>query len=82
MEYKIIAIKISNRVKNANEVQQVLTDNGCLIKVRLGLHDVPSDACSAEGLIILEIVSSEQEMNIFVETLNSIIGVDAKSIIL
>ena len=39
----IIGIKINDRIKEAGKVQQVLTDYGCSIKTRLGLHEVTDD---------------------------------------
>lgn len=53
--HTILGIKITDRIKEAGEVQRVLTQYGCSIKTRLGLHEVSSDYCSSSGLIILEL---------------------------
>ena len=37
--YQIMAIRIYDRDKSAVEVQRVLTEYGCSILTRLGLHD-------------------------------------------
>jgi len=50
--YYIIGIRLDNRVDNAVKFQEVLTENGCKIKARLGLHEVSEDACSRDGIII------------------------------
>lgn len=55
MDYTLIIIKVDSRENNAVKVQDILTRYGCAIKVRLGLHDIPSNACSSTGLIILEV---------------------------
>lgn len=59
MTYNLVAIKIDARENCATSVQGILTRYGCNIKVRLGLHDLPADACSSSGLIILEVVGDE-----------------------
>jgi len=51
----VLGIRIEDRVKEAGEVQKVLTKFGCSIKTRLGLHEVSNDFCSSSGLILLEL---------------------------
>ena len=50
----IVAILQENRVETAPKVQDVLTEYGCHIRVRLGLHDAALDACTNTGLILLQ----------------------------
>lgn len=57
----ILGIRIEDRVKEAGEVQKVLTQFGCSIKTRLGLHEVSSDLCSSSGLILLELTGLKEE---------------------
>ena len=58
MSKAIIGIQIDNRFDEVAEVQRVLTDNGCIIKTRLGLHQQPEnqDLCTEKGLILLELI--------------------------
>ncbi len=56
----VIGIRIKNREENASELQKVLTECGCYIKTRLGLHDGDGQTCSPSGLILLEIVGDEK----------------------
>jgi len=51
--YYVIGVRMDNRVANAASFQQVLTENGCKIKARLGLHEASADACGTDGMIIL-----------------------------
>ena len=39
-EHIILGIHITDRLKNAVDVQKVFTEYGCNIKTRVGLHDV------------------------------------------
>ena len=82
MDYKLVAIKMENRQKTAVEVQDILTENGCLIKVRLGLHDIGSEVCSASGLILLQVSPSDPQVEEMLKQLNSIDEVSAKDMVI
>lgn len=78
MVYNVMAVVVSYRSKNSSEIQKVFTKFGCLIKVRLGLHEA-GDVCSEEGLIILQLAGEKAEIEEFREELNAIEGIRAKS---
>lgn len=78
MEFKIIGIKVENRNEAAILVQNALTEYGCYIKVRLGLHDVGDNSCSQDGLILLELIAENNIIDNFLKKLNSIPGTTAK----
>ncbi len=82
MEYNIVAIKIEKRENSAVKVQNILTEYGCIIKVRLGLHDVPSDICTSSGLVMLEVVKGDKAIPDLLEELNKVDGVTAKRLII
>lgn len=56
----IFGIRLDNRTQTAIDFQKVLTDYGCSIKTRLGLHDVTDNMCAPNGLILLEIINDEE----------------------
>ena len=61
----IMGLKIDHRHEDASKIQKVLTDNGCIIKTRLGLHKATDDrsVCNEDGLILLEfILDAEKEV--------------------
>lgn len=74
----ILGIKINDRVKEAGSVQRVLTDYGCSIKTRLGLHEVTNDHCSTSGLIILELTGTQRDQEKLREELGNIQGITLK----
>lgn len=78
--YYIIGLRLDNRIDNAARLQEVLTHNGCSIKVRLGLHDVTHDYCANDGLIVLQPCGEKDEVLRLTEELNKIEGVSAKMI--
>jgi len=77
--FKVMAIAVNHRVKNANAVQNVFTKYGCIISVRLGLHET-GDVCADSGLIILQLSGTDDEVQAFSKELNEIDGVTAKTI--
>lgn len=64
MKSSVISLVLEKRTEDAPDVQDLLTRNGCLIKVRLGIHDVKG--CSDNGLILLVVEGDEQEVNSFI----------------
>jgi len=71
---------MENRVENAVKFQEVLTKNGCKIKTRLGLHEVSDNACSNDGIIILQPYGSKEDAEALVNDLNILKGISAKYI--
>ncbi len=70
----IMGIQIHNRTEAACEVQKLLTEFGCIIKTRLGLHEA-MNSCSSSGLILLEFIKGqEKEVNNLKSKLQSIVG--------
>jgi len=78
METIIMAVTIDPRSAHAPQVQTVLTKHGCIIKTRIGLHEVSQKSCSEEGLIILHIHSSLDEIKVLENELLDIEGVKVK----
>lgn len=56
----VIGVLVTNRVENATQIQKVLTECGCWIKTRIGLHEVTENICSPAGLILLEIFGDDK----------------------
>lgn len=73
----VVAIHLKKRTEDAPDVQEVLTDYGGIIRVRLGIHatDRPSD----EGLILLHVCGDEDQAARLVDSLNAIEDVRAQS---
>ncbi|WZL72900.1 hypothetical protein QBE52_17885 [Clostridiaceae bacterium 35-E11] len=63
MKKIIMGIQVGDRREDALEVQKLLTEYGCIIKTRLGLHDTGSkgNVCSEQGLIILEFIMEVED---------------------
>ncbi len=80
MKKNILLILVDGRKKNAVTVQKILTEWGCLIKTRLGIHDGVLDNCSESGLIILELVGEKEKHEELARKVSLLDGVNAKLI--
>ncbi len=77
----ILGVRIYDRIKEAGEVQQVLTKYGCSIKTRLGLHEVTDDFCSKSGLILLELFGNVEDQVKLEHALIVIEGVEVQKML-
>ena len=58
----IIGILLDNRTEEATKFQEILTEYGCNIKTRIGLHNIGEYKCINNGIILLEVVSNINEI--------------------
>ncbi|MFW6271325.1 MAG: hypothetical protein ACOC4G_14805 [Bacillota bacterium] len=66
----IMAVIVDKRTDVAFEVQKILTEYGCIIDSRLGLHQVKE--CSDEGLIILHLCGEKKRIEELEEKLKNL----------
>lgn len=55
MQKKILGVSIDLRSEAAQNVQNILTKHGCIIKTRIGLHQQKENKCAEKGIVILEL---------------------------
>jgi hypothetical protein len=77
----ILGIHISDRVREAGLIQPVLTKFGCIIRTRLGLHDVGEEFSSPTGMILLELTGDPKEYTKLENELLKIEGLEVKKMI-
>lgn len=58
----IIGIQVSNRIEEATKLQEILTRYGCLIKTRIGLHDMGEYKCLNYGIVLIQVVDKINEI--------------------
>jgi hypothetical protein len=58
----IMGIQLEKRQNAVSEVQALLSEYGCYIRTRLGVHEAAEDTCSEKGLIILEFIDAKQDV--------------------
>jgi len=77
----VLGVHITNRLKDAVPVQQLLTEYGCNIKTRVGLHEVGENICGPGGIIVLEMFGDEKVCLSLADHLNKIDGVEAQKMV-
>jgi len=75
MNTTIMAIALESRNKFAPNLQEVLTKHGCIISMRLGLHETSKDLCAERGLILLQLCAEEKEIFALKDDLGKIDGI-------
>jgi len=80
-KHLIFGIHVSDRVQHAGAVQELLTQYGCSIKTRIGLHDTDDRKCSTSGVIVLEMFGDEATCHEMADKLNAIEGVEVQKMI-
>ena len=77
----VVGVHITDRVHHAHKVQDLLTEYGCSIKTRIGLHDVSDQFCSPNGLLLLEMAGDEKPIFELIDKLNAVEGVDTQQMV-
>ncbi len=78
----IMGVLLEQRIETATSVQDILTEYGCFITTRIGLHQAAEDACSTRGLIILELADHvKDEADEMEKKLSEIKGVTVKKMV-
>ena len=74
-------VQVTNRIKNALEIQEILTEFGCNIKTRLGLHEVTETVCSTLGILILEMYGDIKQIKDMETRLKAVQGIVVKKMV-
>lgn len=77
---ELVLVKLKARNQKAEQVQHVLTQHGCDISLRVGLHEVSKDGCSDEGLIILHVKPGGKAAKSLVKDLKTVGQLEVKTV--
>ena len=77
-EIRIIGIHLLDRIKEAGKTQKLLTEYSDYIKTRLGFHEVTSQTCSRNGLIVIEMRGNKEKWDSLQKKLDEIEGITVK----
>lgn len=77
----IMGVRLENRSESAVEVQKILTEFGCSIRTRLGLHDQEeTGVCSPSGILLLQLCADDDTAKNLEIALQAVPGVTARLI--
>jgi hypothetical protein len=77
-KHTILGIHITDRLKEAVDVQKLLTEFGQYIKTRLGLHELGTNL---NGLLLLEVEAPDEQVTKLSDGLNALEGVEVQSMV-
>lgn len=80
-KHVILGVHVQNRAKDAAKVQKLLTEYGCHIKTRLGLHEVDENFCAAGGVLLLELFGKDSVCNELANKLKGMDGIEVKKMV-
>jgi len=77
----VFGVHITDRLKRVEAVQHLLSEYGCNIKTRLGLHEVSEKFCSPNGLLILEMAGDEKKCLELADKLAAVKGIEVQKMV-
>ena len=77
-ELRIIGLLITDRLKEAGQTQQVLTNHANVITSRLGFHEVDEKVCSRIGMMLLQLRGNTEECDKLESALREIGGIEVQ----
>lgn len=77
----ILGVHIQDRARDAAKVQKILSENGCIIKTRLGLHEVDENFCAAGGVVLLELRGGVKQAGELAAKLGALKDVEVKKMV-
>ncbi len=80
-KHLIYGIHLNDRMTEASSIQQLLSEYGCNIRTRVGLHETSESACSPTGVILLEMVGEASICTELKNRLGAVEGVEVKEMI-
>lgn len=80
-DHFILGIHSPNRLAQSSAIQSLLTEFGCSIRTRIGLHEVQDGVCAMDGVILLELVGEPVDCEKLCEKLSRIHGVQVQKMI-
>lgn len=78
----VMMVLVGKRRDSAVNVQEILTEYGCYIKTRLGLHEASESVCAEEGLILLELLNDKEKQDNLFTALKAVECIDVKMVTL
>ncbi len=60
MTTTIIGVALENRLETSLEFQKIVTDFGCEIRTRIGLHPSKEQICLNRGIVLLEVTGDAE----------------------
>lgn len=77
----VLGVYLSNRKTEAPPFQELITQYGCNIRTRIGLHEVADGVCSMGGLILLDMIGDDARISELEGKLKAFEGVEVQKMV-
>lgn len=77
----ILGILLKKRTTKATNLQEILSKYGCSIKTRIGIHNASDNVCSPDGVILLDIIGEDSELQALETDLRNIEGAEIQKMV-
>lgn len=78
---RVLGIKITDRIKEAGLVQNVLSEHSSVISTRLGFHELNDELCSREGFMVMHLAGNIDDCGNLAAKLKGIEGLFVREMI-
>lgn len=77
---KIVALRITDRIKEAGNTQKALTAHAGVIRARLGFHELSSETCSREAYMVLLLRNEDNGYQSLIGSLEAVRGLEIRHV--
>ena len=77
----ILGVKLNQRQISSLNFQKIITEYGCNIKTRVGIHNVLDGKCSTAGVILLDLIGTDEEVKAIEDAIKKIPEVEVQKMI-
>jgi hypothetical protein len=76
---RILGVKVSEKIKHPEKIQQIFSMYGNIIRTRIGLNEEKDGFAQLYGIILLELYGDEKQFDALEKKLHAINGIDVQS---
>ncbi len=76
---RILGVTVSEKIKHPEQIQQIFSMYGNIIRTRIGLNEEKDGFAQLYGIILLELFGDEEQFDALEEKLHSIHGIEVQS---
>lgn len=77
----ILGVLLRKRTITATAFQEILSRHGCNIKTRIGIHSASNNVCSPDGVILLDVIGEDADIQALETDLRNIDGADIQKMV-
>ena len=77
----VLGILLRKRMVASTTFQEILSKHGCNIKTRIGIHNATDNVCSPDGVILLDVIGEDADIQALETDLRNIDGAEIQKMV-